>query len=127
MWFKRLKRGQIYRAVKDVPMGGLVILRAAGSGGFDCIIPKDTRLVIESDSLLFTKGAYAMPLNYKELEVKIVPKEERDFFKYKEYVLCFNFEDLPCFVKELDGQVIKFDDDATQKRWDDSTARRGLK
>ncbi len=122
--FKKVKRGQIYRAIKEVPMLGMVILNAAGSGGFDCIIPKNTRVVIDSDPFFMSKATYVLPLNYKELEEKIVPLKEREFFKYKEYVLSLNFKDLPYFVKEPDGQVVEFDDERIQRQWDEKTARK---
>ena len=113
-----MKRGQVYHAMQDVPMIGLVILNAAGSGGFHCILPKGTKIVIDSDPFFLSKGTYVLPLNYKELESKIVPSKEREFSKYKGYVLSLNFKDLSSVVKDQDGQVIKFDDERIQKEWD---------
>ena len=122
--FRRVKRGQIYRAIKDVPMLGMVILKAAGSGGFDCMLPKGTKIVIDSDPFFMSKATYALPLNYKELEEKLVPLKEKQFSKYKEYVLSLNFKDLPNFIKESDGQEVKFDDDRIQQEWDIKTSKR---
>jgi hypothetical protein len=121
--YRKIKRGQIYRAFEDVPMIGLVLLNAAASGGFYCSIPKGTRIVIDSDPLFFSKGTYVLPLNYKELEEKLVPLEERQFFKYRGYVLSLNFKNLRAFVKEPDGQPIKFDDKTAQKIWDENSSK----
>ncbi|GEM_PF-3540292 len=120
MFFKPIKFGQVYRATEDVAMLGIVILKAAGSSGFYCTIPKDTKIVIENDSWPWpiSKGAYAIPLNYRELEVKIVPLEERVSPVYGMYTLVPLFKDLKQhFVKE-DMHEIKFDDERAQEHWE---------
>jgi hypothetical protein len=119
--FRKVKRGQVYRAVRDIKMLGMVILKAAGSGGFYCIVPKDTKIVITQDPWPWpiSKGAYAAPLNYKELEAKIVPLKERELFNYGLYALCLDFKDLQYFVKE-EVKEIKFDDERMQKNWNEA-------
>lgn len=117
--FRKVKRGQVYRATRDIKMLGTVILKAAGSGGFYCTIPKDTRIVIAQDPWPWpiSKGAYATPLNYKELEEKLVPLKERELPNYGFYTLCLEFKELRYFVRE-DEKEIRFDDKKMQEEWD---------
>ncbi len=116
--FRKVKRGQVYRATRDIKMLGMVILKAAGSGGFYCTVPKNTRIIITQDPWPWpiSKGAYAAPLNYKELEERLVPLKERELPNYGFYTLWLRFKDLRYFVKE-DVREIKFDDEIMQKNW----------
>jgi hypothetical protein len=116
--FIAVKKGQVYRAIKDVKMLGMVILKAAGSGGFYCTIPKGTRLVIENNPVIFSSAVGAIPLNYKELEEVLVPKEEMASDKYNFYGLIVNFKDLKRYFILEESSEIKFDDTHQQERWD---------
>ncbi len=120
--FRQIRRGQVYRAIQDVKMLGMVVFKAAGSGGFYCTVPKDTRIVITQDQWFWpiSKGAYVSPLNYKELEKKLVPLKEKELFNYESYILCLDFKDLRYFIKE-DKKEVEFDDERMQEEW----AKRG--
>lgn len=123
MWFKQVKLGQVYRATKDIITIGISILKPAGSGGFYCTIPKGTKIVIDNDPLPWSiaRGAYAVPLNYRDLEDKLVPSEERKSAIYNMYALTVTFKDLKkYFVREdIDIKEIKFDDAKMQAYFDE--------
>lgn len=118
MCFKPVRLGQVYRALEDVNALGVVILNAPGSGGFYCIIPRGTRIVIDNEPLPWpiSRGAYAAPLNYKELEEKLVPLEELRSPVYRSYALSITFKDLKKYFvrEEVEVKDIKFDDDSIQ-------------
>jgi len=120
MLFNRIKSGQIYRAIDDVKTLGMVICKAAGSGGFYCTIPKGTKVVIENDPWPWpiSKGVYAAPLNYRELEDKLVPLEERSSPIYDMYTLVLTFKDLKKYFVKEDMEEIKFDDERMQRHWE---------
>ena len=120
MLFKPVKRGQVYRAVEDVKILGMVILKSAGSGGFYCTIPKGTKVVIENDPWPWpiSRGVYVAPLNYKELENKIVPPEERNSPIYDMYTLSLTFKDLKKYFVREDAKEIKFDDERMERHWE---------
>ncbi len=84
------KRGQIYRALRDIPILGAVLLKAAGSGGFRATLPKGTRIVIESNPVDGASHVQALPLNYGELESVLVPEIERRDPKYQSYGISIN-------------------------------------
>jgi len=130
MWFKPARLGQVYRALEDIKILGVVILNAAGSGGFYCILPEGTKIVITNEPLRWpiSRGAYAAPLNYKELEDKLVPIQERKSPIYRMYSLSVTFKDLKrYFVREdIDIKDIKFDDVQMQAYFDDRIRDRKL-
>jgi len=126
MLFKPIRLGQVYRALADVKILGMVIMKATGSGGFYCTLPKGTLIVIDNEPRTWplSKGAYAIPLNYKELERKLVPPQEIDSPLYKMYTLVPTFKDLKRnFVKET-LEVIKFGDDKMQAYFDKRICKR---
>ena len=111
------KLGQVYRALIDVPVFGAVLLKAAGSGGFRAMLPKGTRIVIESDLVKGASHVQALPLNYGELERVLVPEKERSNSKYQSYGISINLAYLyRHFVLEKEAHVV-FDDEEAQEHW----------
>lgn len=115
----RPKVGEVYRAINDIQIMGGIIYKRPASSGFSAILPKGTRVVIMDDPPPGANGADVWPLNYRELEEKIISKEERCLEYYHGYGIIVLFEQLNChFVKEaIDINQIRFDDKKIQKEW----------
>ncbi len=116
----RPKFGEVYCAINDVKVGGSITYKRPASGGFDCIIPKSTRIVITNDPPVGALGVWVLPLNYAELEKKIIPSEEYNLTYYNGYGISVTFGDLKrSFIKEnVSIKDIKFDNEKSQKKWE---------
>ena len=113
-----VKFGQVYRAIRKVMTDGVVIYSAPISSGFNCVIPKDTLVIVSHEPPKEAIAIWAIALNYKELEGKIVPVEGLNNPKYDMYGIGFDFQSLrDDFVLEP-CQEIKFDDEKIQKHWE---------
>ena len=119
-----MKKGQVYSALADIKAIGMVILKAAGSGGFYCIIPKGTKVVIENNPVLFSKGVGAIPINYTGLEEILVPIEERKSPVYNMFTLVITYKDLKQYFVKENMAEIKFDDERAQKYWENISKRK---
>ena len=71
------------------------------------------------------KGVWAMPLNYGELEKKLVPTQDLDSPKYQSYGLMVTFEYLErLFVREAAQEAV-FDDKRAQEEWKNMLGKLG--
>jgi len=112
-----VKRGQIYKSTADVGVTAVIAYKAPASSGVQCILPKGTRIVIESNPPDGAQGVWILPLNYAELERALIPKKELESPMYEGYGIGLNLAYLKRhFVKEINQEVV-FDDDRAQKHW----------
>lgn len=114
------KFGEVYRLINDIQVMGGILYKRPTSAGFFAILPKGTKIVIMNDPPLDANGVEAWPLNYKELEKKIVPKEERELDYYQGYGITLLLEQINNhFVKEhISIKHIRFDDKKIQREWE---------
>ena len=61
----------------DVPALGVTHWRAPFTGGFEATIPEGTVLVAPSDAVEGAEGFYCTPELYEEMEIALVPEEDR--------------------------------------------------
>lgn len=114
---KSVKFGQVYRALRDIPVHGSIIYRAPASGGFQGTLHAGTKIVIVSNPHPDAKSAQAMPLNYGELEKKLVPQKELSHPLYGYYGVSVMLNDLDqSFIREYPSEI-HFDDERAQKEW----------
>jgi len=72
----------------------LTIFSDPYSGGFECIIPAETVLVVKRDQFHSQSNIDCVPEKYKELEKILVPKKERYDLKYGRYMILISNEDI---------------------------------
>ena len=78
-------KGDKFRTVRALPARGLVQWRAPFTSGFECVIPQGTVLIVDHDSAPISTGFGCVPVNRTELEVQLVPEEDRKAEKYAGY------------------------------------------
>lgn len=117
--YTKPKFGEVYRAIRDIQIMGIITYKRPASSGFSAALPKGTKIVIMNDPPPDAVSVEALPLNYKELEKRIVPKEEYTLDYYQGYGISVLLEYLSHhFVKEdINMNRIKFDDKQIQKEW----------
>jgi hypothetical protein len=87
--------GDIFQAVTDVEIDYLTHWSAPFTGGDDCILPAGTLIKVEvSQSNPEPIGVYATPINYEEMEQRIISEEDRDSEDYCGYSLFINTKSL---------------------------------
>ena len=77
------RKGDIYEAIDDLEVDYLTSWFAPYTGGGRGTLMRGERIVVDSDPSDPTPlGVYAKPENYKEVEMRIVPEDERTHYKY---------------------------------------------
>lgn len=78
-------KGDRFIVVRAFSARGLVQWRAPFTSGFECIIPMNTVLVAEYESVPISTGFGCLPVNRAELEPQLVPEQDRTSEKYAGY------------------------------------------
>jgi hypothetical protein len=80
--------GDVYEALVDQPVRYMTAWRAAYTGGGESTIRAGERLWVHSEPVGEKPlGVYALPTDYNEMEIRMVPTEERTAAKYNGYYL----------------------------------------
>lgn len=90
---KAVHNGQRWRAVKDVPTGGVTTWNAPFTGGFEGVLPRGTVITVDNDPPMGARAVYCIPDNYEELERLLVSQEDRDASHYSGYALVISLAD----------------------------------
>ena len=86
-----VKKGDRFEAMADFKTHGMTHWKAPFTGGFQCVVPKGTILVADYDSPKLSTGFGVTPENYAELEIRLVPEEDRSAQKYNGYSLSLRY------------------------------------
>ena len=114
---ERPKFGEVYAATCDVMASVAILYKAPASDAFEGVIPAGTRVVILNDPPARATAVDGIPLNYQQLEKKLVPEDERRDPFYNGYGLTIEIVDLEkCFSKD-DAVTVRFDDERMQAKW----------
>src|SRR5262245_1417424 len=88
------RSGQHFRAIRDTPVNGVVILRAPATGGFRATLPRGELVMVETDPPSHATAVYAKPVRYREMEHLLLPPGEVKGQHYDSYALVISFESL---------------------------------
>ena len=113
-----VKLGQVYRSLRDLEVGGLVSYKGPISSGFDCTLPANTKIVITNNPPPGAQGVWALPLNYKELEARLVPEDKLHSPAYGDYGISVALFQLSKFFELEPYTPIVFDDAEAQEQWE---------
>ena len=109
--------GEVYTAICNAKVRTTLLYTGPGSDALIGEIPNGTRIVVLSPLRPNAKGILALPLNYKQLEKKLVPESERQDPFYSGYRLTIDVKDIDsCFSKNCDV-IVEFDDKQIQAKW----------
>ena|SRR5277367_8480 len=99
-----LRDGDLYESLEDMPVDFVTHWAAPFTGGGKGTLPKGTtiRLVV-IPRVTSPAGYYAHPLNKEEIELLLVPAEERSAPKYSGMSLVVLVEDLSKRFRKLSG------------------------
>ena len=81
------KKGQVYKALRDIPVIYMTSWAAPCSGGRENILPNGELFEVLSDSTGNFPSLYAAPLNYEGLQEKFIPEDERKNPLYRGFYL----------------------------------------
>ena len=89
------KKGDVYESLEDQTVHFLIAYSAPFTGGGEGVLLKGDKIwihnnVTEDNSM----GEYAIPVNYKELEMRMVTPDERDSLRYDGFYFYFKTVDL---------------------------------
>ncbi len=89
------KKGDVYESLEDQSIDFLIAYSAPFTGEGKGVLFKGDTIWIHSDEIEDKPvGVYAIPVNYKELEERMVTSPERDSFRYDGFYFYFETVDL---------------------------------
>ncbi len=109
--------GEIYFTLQDIEVLGVSLFKAAGSGGFKCVLPKGTRVVIMHKPVWGASAVNVRPLNYAQLEQRLVPEAERTAPLYNGYGIILYLADLARYCRPEPNAEVIFDNAEAQQSW----------
>jgi hypothetical protein len=102
-----IKKGDRFTTVDDTPVHGLTVWGAPYTGGFRCVIPKGTVLVVAHDPVTGALGFTVVPEEYEKMEEVLVPEEDRTSRKYGGYYFVFTYDELGTKLVNFSSENIK--------------------
>lgn len=89
------KKGDVYESLEDQNIHFFIAYSAPFTGEGEGVLLKGDKIWIHSDLVEDNPmGEYAIPVNYKELERRLVASEQRDSFRYDGFYFYFTAVDL---------------------------------
>ena len=98
-----VKEGQLYKALKEINVTGIISFSAPVSGSFEATIEKGDILKIENGPPEKATAVYASPLQYEEFELRFVPKADRVSKRYSGYAVFLYLEDIDRYFELVSG------------------------
>ena len=97
-----VKNGTKFIVIQDYPTHALTSWGKPCTGSEECIIPKETIMVAQSDQIKGALGFGVVPERYKELEKELIPEQTLNDKDYGGYYFVFESEDYGRFFIYLD-------------------------
>src|SRR3989338_5312019 len=115
---ERPRFGEVYEATCNVRVRVTILYKAPGSDVLDGEIAQGTKIVLSSGLRSKATAVLGAPLNYRQLEEKLVPKHERQDPFYAGYGLTIEIVDLERYFSKDHNATVRFDDKRMQAKWD---------
>ena len=96
-----LRKGARFRVRHDWPTHAAVIYGAPVTGGFDCVLPRDTILCIDQDPKPGSTGFWAKVERYEEYERLLVPPTILADEEYDHFGFAISADDLNAHLDQL--------------------------
>src|SRR5262245_35518140 len=74
---RRPRKGERYRALSDVAVTVLILLKAPATGGHRAVLPTGSEVIVEENPPPFASAVSCRPVEYALLEDKLVPESDR--------------------------------------------------
>jgi hypothetical protein len=87
-----VKKGDRFVTIRDINTHALVTW-GAGTGSYECKLPKGTIIIADYDQGEVAKGFVALPENYGEIDKQTIPESRRKQ-QYSGYYLVFLQKDI---------------------------------
>lgn len=88
------RSGDVYEAIDDIEVGYMTHWFAPFTGGGSAVLKQGERVVALDVRDQEPLGIYARPVDYEQLELRMVPEEERARKKYGGFSLAISTRDL---------------------------------
>ena len=89
------QQGDLYESLEDQTLSFMIAYSAPFTGDGEGVLLKGDKIWIHTKKTEESPmGVYAIPVNYKELEQRMVSPEERDSFRYEGFYFYFETIDL---------------------------------
>lgn len=100
--------GEVYEAEKNVQISYMTHHFAPYSGGEKCIFPKGQRLIVCPPNRKRPTGVYCIPIEYEQIEEKLIPESEKLEPTYSNYSLFVDTKVLNNNFKKIELMPIKY-------------------
>jgi hypothetical protein len=101
MNYQKIYKGDKFIALTDFEITGLTHWSAPYTGGFKCVIPKGTILIVFHDPVPGAIGFGVIPENKGEFELKHVPESDRKAGNYSGYSFIFFEKDIGTKIRKI--------------------------
>jgi hypothetical protein len=98
------KKGDRYRARRDVAVNGIVTFGAPFTGGFTGILPRDATCIIDLEPPQRAQGVYLVPDDYARFETMFVSQHDRSSADYSGYAMSVSFDELARSFEKLENE-----------------------
>ena len=100
-----MKKGDRFVTTEETPAHCLTVWGAPYTGGFRCVIPKGTVLVVAHEPVTGASGFTVVPEEYERMEEMLVPEEDRKSREYGGYYFVFNHDEVGLKLVKLPDRV----------------------
>jgi len=96
-----VQEGERWIVTSDLPTTGVTHWYAAFTGGFECVVPSETILIVANDPPHGATAVYCRPEDYEEMQRRLVPSEQLERSKYAGYSLVIYLANFGQFLTRL--------------------------
>ncbi len=93
--------GEIYEAIADSGVSYLTHHMAPYTGGGDAVLEKGTRIIIRNPGAMRSSAVNAHPVNYDDIEKKIIPADIKENPNYGGYSISVRIKTLHKHFKRI--------------------------
>ena len=102
------KGGEVYEAIQDIQISYLTHFMAPFTGGDKAKLLKGERVIVSKPNQAKPLGYYCYPINYDEIEHRIIPNSDKNDPAYNGFSLSIDTKSLNSDFKQIELMPIKF-------------------